>query len=185
MRVDDEEAVAALLRLAAGSTAQQYNMRKERTGSLWEHPYQCTVIEDGRHLFNCLQYVDLNMVRAGVVKHPAKWAWCGYRELMGCRKRYRLLAVERLLASVGVGSAEEFRKWYRESIEDRIARDDLKREAYWTQSLAIGSEAFVRNVQNLYGHRREFALSQGASGVWTVRETGNPYKAVLTQEIAF
>jgi hypothetical protein len=31
---------------------------------MWEHPFHCTVVEDGRHLLNCLVYISLNMVRA-------------------------------------------------------------------------------------------------------------------------
>jgi hypothetical protein len=36
-----------------------------------------------------MRYIDLNMVRAGVVTHPSAWAWCGYEELVGERQRYR------------------------------------------------------------------------------------------------
>jgi len=39
--------------LASGATAKQYNLRKGRTGSMWQHPYHCTMVEDGRHLLNC------------------------------------------------------------------------------------------------------------------------------------
>ncbi|MDA0323615.1 MAG: hypothetical protein O2923_13000 [Verrucomicrobia bacterium] len=44
--------------------------------------------EDGQYLPNCLRYVDMNMVRAGVVEHPEQWQWCGYDELTGQRKRF-------------------------------------------------------------------------------------------------
>jgi putative transposase len=35
-------------------------------------------------------YIDLNMVRAGVVKHPKNWPFGGYRYILEPPKRYRL-----------------------------------------------------------------------------------------------
>jgi len=31
-----------------------------------------------RHLIQCIAYIDLNMVRAGVVNHPSEWNFGGY-----------------------------------------------------------------------------------------------------------
>ncbi len=44
-----------------------------------------------RTIWNCLKYVDMNMVRAGAVDHPSQWRWCGYQETVGLRQRYRLI----------------------------------------------------------------------------------------------
>ena len=55
------------IQLAAGRCAQEYNIRKNRKGAYWEDRYHATAVESGRHLLHCLIYIDLNMVRAGVV----------------------------------------------------------------------------------------------------------------------
>jgi putative transposase len=39
--------------------------------------------EDG--LWRCLCYIELHMVRCGVVKHPQEWPWVGYHEIRGQR----------------------------------------------------------------------------------------------------
>ena len=93
----DRLAVAKMMKLASGVTAQDRNRRKGHDGAVWEHPYRCTRVQDGRHLRNCLRYVDLNMVRAGKVAHPRDWRWCGHDELIGKRKRYRIVDIDRLL----------------------------------------------------------------------------------------
>ena len=54
----------------------------------WEDRYHCTMIEPGEHLWKCMVYIELNMVRAGVVRHPEQWPWCSYQEWMGQRERY-------------------------------------------------------------------------------------------------
>jgi len=181
VHVDETEAVSAMMQLASGSTAKQYNLRKEREGSMWEHPYQCTLIQDGRHLRNCLCYVDLNMVRAGAVAHPKDWRWCGYDELIGRRKRYRLIRIERLLTSLDMRSESEFRSWYIEAVEQRLAGGRLDREPYWTESLAVGARDFVEGIQQQYANRSHFAVAEALPGhpdAWTVREAQTSYGAI-------
>jgi hypothetical protein len=46
---------------------------KARRGAFWQDRYHATAVQTGEHLARCLVYVDLNMVRAGVVEHPALW----------------------------------------------------------------------------------------------------------------
>ena len=80
-----------------GEFADYYNRRKRRCDAFWGDRFNCTMIDGGEHLWNCLSYIDLNMVRAGVVSHPNEWAWCGYHEIFGKRQRYRLLDIKRLV----------------------------------------------------------------------------------------
>ena len=181
VHVDDIGPVAMLMDLVAGVTAQQYNRRKGRSGAFWE-PYQCTIIEDGRHLFNCLRYVDLNMVRAGVVAHPREWRWCGWSELMGRRTRYRLLDIDRLMASLDVRDVDAFRDSYGVSVDRAIQEGELQREPMWTESLAVGSQGFVTeaagDLQNRYEFEYEEVASSEGGGTWTVRDVKNPYMPV-------
>ena len=67
-----------------------------------------TISDHGQHLIRCLRYVDLNMVRAGVVEHPSQWRWCGYDELTGKRTRYCLLDFDRLLESLDVANLADY-----------------------------------------------------------------------------
>ena len=64
--------IADSVQSIAGRTAQEYNQRKDRQGAFWEDRYHATAIEADEHLHRCLVYIDLNMVRAGVVSHPVR-----------------------------------------------------------------------------------------------------------------
>jgi len=44
-------------------------------------------VQTGEHLV----YVDLNMVRAAVVRHPVEWSAGGYREIQSAPERYRIV----------------------------------------------------------------------------------------------
>ena len=44
-------------------------------------------------------YIDLNMVRAGVVKHPGEWEYGGYGEIQNPKQRYTLIDRPKLLVT--------------------------------------------------------------------------------------
>lgn len=172
------EQLSQFMQFVESRTAQQYNKRKERKGAFWEDRYHCTIIDTGIYLWNCLLYVDLNMVRAGVVKTPEEWEWCGYREMMGLRKRYTVLDMETLLEKLDYDDMEEFREKYREEIKTRIRRGETKRNPVWTESLAVGNSEFVRKLKGRFGRMKiEFARKRVSAGtsVWSIREARAPY----------
>jgi len=179
VHVDDPERVGRMMQLVSGAFAAHRNRRKGEEGAVWEHPYQCTIIQDGQHLLHCLRYVDLNMVRAGVVAHPALWRWCGYDELAGKRLRYRILDFDRLLESLGMSSLEDYRRVHEEGIEETIRRRALARQAEWTEALAVGNLQFIERVGSIYVSRRKFTYAEvGASpglSTWSVHEAGASY----------
>jgi putative transposase len=171
------ESVSRFMQLVEGSTAQQYNLRKKRSGGFWSERYHCTMVDSGSYLCRCLQYVDLNMVRAGVVKHPRDWEWGSYRELMGERRRYRLLNVRKLLDRLGYETMNELRSSYSEEIS-RALTAGISRDATWTENLAVGSKTFVDRMSQRWPHRRALEVEE-RGGTWMVREAGSAYDSFL------
>ncbi len=71
--------------------SQWFNARNDRTGTLWEGRFKSILVEGtGQTLSTMAAYVDLNPVRAGIVKDPADYRWSGYAEAVVGRKRARL-----------------------------------------------------------------------------------------------
>jgi putative transposase len=176
-------AVASMMQLAAATLAGHWNRRKQHEGSVWEHPYRCTRIQDGRYLLHCLRYISLNMVRAGVVDDPAAWRWCGHDELSGRRSRYTLLSLDRLLQSLDISSLDTFRNVYESGLTDLLRRGRLEREAMWTEALAVGDRVFVeRAARETQGRRRFEYESVADNDVWAVRESRIPYNVVSGPE---
>jgi hypothetical protein len=129
---------------------------------------------------NCMRYESLNRIRAGVVKNPAEWAWCGDDELTGRRSRYRLLSLDRMLEGLGLDFLASFVRLYRDGIGEKLQRQPLMREAEWTEALAIGDPAFVERVAGRFGHRRRFAYSDAGTGIphaFCVREATSRYRS--------
>lgn len=63
---------------------QWYNRRNERTGTLWESRFHSVLVEGSREaLMTVAAYIDLNPVRAGIVKKAEDYRWCGYGAAVG------------------------------------------------------------------------------------------------------
>jgi len=63
------------------------NRRSGRSGTLWEGRFKSVLIEGGEEaLLAVAAYIDLNPVRAGLVKRPEEYRWSGYGEAMGVGK---------------------------------------------------------------------------------------------------
>ena len=71
-----------------------YNKRKKRKGTLWGERFKSVIVEQGKTLIHCLAYIDLNAVRAGIVKRPEDYRWCsiGYSKT-GTGDRLFMLAL--------------------------------------------------------------------------------------------
>lgn len=162
--------IGEMMRHLEGEFASSYNRRKGRSGSFWNDRYHSTVIEDGSHLWNCMIYIDLNMVRAGVVGHPRDWPWCGYQEIMGLRQRYSILDLEEVAQLGGTTNQSRFAEWYDAGLADRIKSGSLKREPVWTESIAVGSKGFVSRVAALAKNRKRLEITQWDETCWAVRE---------------
>jgi len=178
MQSPDRERVASLMQSQAGDFAQRYNIRKKRSGAYWGDRYHATLVEGDMYLWRCMKYIDLNMVRAGVVRHPEEWDWCGYREVMGQRQRYLLIDQEAMRRAIGGGvTLEAFRANYAPGVEESIRAGELQREAMWTESLAVGGRSYVEEVESTLKNRRrvETLEAEAGSGVWMVREEKAPY----------
>ena len=154
-----------------------YNKRKKRKGTLWGERFKSVIVEQGNTLINCLAYIDLNAVRAGIVKRPEDYRWCsiGYHVQTGNKDGF--LSLDLGLSHFGVDDLATRLKKYREflyhvgAIEKRGRARILKkvlaeetaegfeltrqrrfryRTRYFTDSGIIGSRAFVETTYELF-----------------------------------
>jgi len=117
---DEVNTIPSSIQLVAGRTGQVYNQRKRRKGAFWGDRYHATAIESGEHLRHCLVYMDLNMVRAGVVTHPTDWAFGGYHEIQGTRRRNRLLNLDIFAEVAETNGVDDLAIAHRDWIEETL-----------------------------------------------------------------
>jgi len=168
--VGDRDTIPRSIQLVAGRIGQEYNQRKARKGAFWEDRYHATAIEKGDHLYRCLVYVDLNMVRAGVVAHPSQWPFSGYNEIQEPKRKNALIDYERLRTLLGLESYELVKSYYEGWIEEYLGNGKNMRDDTWTKSIAVGSRGFVEGVKAKLGILARGRQSVGRNGVYQLRE---------------
>lgn len=169
--------ISSMMQKLEGGFAAFYNRRKDRSGSYWEDRYHGTMVESGEHLWNCIQYIDLNMVRAGVVAHPNQWPWCGHQELLREKTRYRLIDMDQVLELLRMPSYEFFATEYRARIQRAIEEKKLSRDKCWTESIAVGGEAYVRKIAGAIRRERlRPRIEESNEGYWAVWEESPDYQ---------
>ncbi len=62
------------------SYAIYFNNRYETAGHTWQGRFVSRVIMKDRYLLDCINYIELNPVRADIVKIPSVYPWSSYKE---------------------------------------------------------------------------------------------------------
>ena len=130
---------------------QWHNRKHKRTGHLWEDRFKSVIVEDGVAAKTMAAYIDLNPVRAGMVKNPEEYRWSSYGEAIGGGakgdgKKARAGLVRALRAHKGAGAdaalwrndvALEYRKILLagagERIEERVEQSGEMKTNHETQ----------------------------------------------------
>lgn len=73
-----QNACARLMKKIGQCHVQRINHRLERTGTLWEGRFYSSLVTSDSYALACHRYVDLNPVRAAMVKAPDEYRWSSY-----------------------------------------------------------------------------------------------------------
>jgi putative transposase len=162
---DDPGNLSRLMKRLAGRHTRRVNVCTHRTGTAWEGRFKCSPIESDRYLLACNRYVELNPVRAGVVRRPADYLWSSYRAKIGI-DRCDWLDLDPAFLALG-RSAEQRRMCYRKFVDQGIG----------PQELAFIRGAVQRN--QLTGSERLMQEVERGTGIRVLNRTrGRPHKAV-------
>jgi putative transposase len=67
-----------LMKLLGQRYVQYINKTCRRSGSLWDGRFRSSFIQDSHYVLACYRYIELNPVRANMVKHPIEYPWSSY-----------------------------------------------------------------------------------------------------------
>lgn len=161
-----------------------YNRRHNRRGTLWMERFKSVLVQDSLEARGIMAtYIDLNPVRAEMVKDPRNYRHCGYGAAMGgderCRRgimkvtgirnwkkassAYRLYLMERGQSQVQGKKGSITRELRLKTLEREghlPLRELLRlRVRYFTDGLVLGSELFVEEVfennRSRFGEKRK------------------------------
>lgn len=148
----DQDVVSKSMQLIAGRTAQEYNLRRNRQGAFWQDRYHATAIECDTHLIQCMIYIDLNMVRAGIVSHPIEWPFGGFYEIQHERKKFNRIDKKRLMKIFSFVDEIQLKEQRNRVVAEALREDrHTQRESMWTKSIGVGGNQFLEKLKDELG----------------------------------
>ena len=140
-----------------------YNKQKGRRGTLWMDRFKSVLVESGEALQTMAGYIDLNPVRAGIVKDPAMYAWSGYGEAVGGSKRARR-GLCKVLEVAQDGWDRKAHAYYRKWLYgEAVVTNESQRKGY-TETQVQSAQSAVENflfLPMLEIRKRMKAFSEG------------------------
>jgi len=162
--------------------ARYYNRRHNRRGYFWGDRFKSVIVGKGETLVNCLAYIDLNPLRAGIVDRPEDYRWSSLGYHIQTENKDRFLSTDFGLKEFNVKSKKDRIRRYRRYVYEAGAIDrpdkmqaqviDAKvvakerkkdfeisrisrfrhRTRYFTDSGIIGSKEFVAEHYQRFKH---------------------------------
>lgn len=151
--------IAKTLQSLGRRYVQYFNFTYGRTGTLWEGRYRATVVDAEDYLLACCRYIEMNPVRAGLVKSSAHYRWSSYRHNAQGQKDSQIVEhdVYRRLGRTVQARYEAYRSLFRAGDDDVTLRA-IRESAH--KGWALGNDRFHVKVETLT-QRRTAPLLRG------------------------
>ncbi len=75
---DKVDSISNTMKVVGSRYAQYINRKYKRTGTLWEGRHRSSLVQTEKYLLTCSRYIELNPVRAGMVRRPEEYRWSSY-----------------------------------------------------------------------------------------------------------
>jgi putative transposase len=162
--------------------SRYYNKVHRKKGYFWSERFKSVIVENGETLVNCLAYIDLNPVRAGLVKRPEDYRWCSLGYHVQTRNKGRFLSLDFGLWEFGIKSAKERLRNFRRFVYEKGELEGIEKERrrgfevgkadrfllrtrYFTDSGIIGSKGYVSSLYLAFKDHYAAKRVAEASGV--------------------
>jgi putative transposase len=132
--------------------ASYFNRRHGRTGSLFEGRFKSSLVDTDRYFLTCMRYIELNPVRAGMVRDPAAHGWSSFSENATGQPAGLVKAHPEYLR-LGADAASRSTR-YLKLVDQGVTDEELHaiRENA-LKSRALGSESFLSGIEAVLGRK--------------------------------
>jgi len=127
-----------------------FNHKYRSVGHTWQGRFKSPIIERDTYLLECARYIELNPVRAGLVKNPAEYKWSSYR-YYAFGENNELVDEDPLYRTFGSNVALRQRR-YQEFVNEGISEEVLSKiRASLERGDILGSSGFVEKFKHKLG----------------------------------
>ncbi len=111
------------------------------------------------------------------MQHPQDGVYGGYHEIQGNKCRNTIINLKALMNALEMDSIETLRTVHQEWIDKALQEDVSERNSIWSESVAVGSEAFALTTQAAFGVKGRNRDVTNGDDVYVLKETEASYGA--------
>ena len=142
--------LSRLMRQINGVYTQAFNRSHGVTGHLFQGRFKAILVDSDSYLLEVCRYVDLNPVRAGMVRHPQDYPWSSYRALAALVSKPAWLDSSPVYGQIAGGSAQaQAAVKYAEFVAQ--GRGVKLWDEHLNQQIYLGGSDFIKRMQKLAG----------------------------------
>ena len=145
--------------------SRYYNKTHGRRGFFWGDRFKSVIVDNGDTLINCLAYIDLNPVRAGICEVPEDYRWCslGYHVQSGNKDGF--LSLDFGLRAFGVRNAIQRLHYYRKFVYEKGSISPGKGAVIDSEVLdQEKKKGFAVGVRDRFRYRTRYFTDSGIIG---------------------
>jgi len=72
------ESLSRLMQFLGRLYVRHFNYMCARSGTLFEGRFRTSIVQEDRYFLTCLRYIELNPLRAGMVRNPGDYRWSSF-----------------------------------------------------------------------------------------------------------
>jgi len=126
MEIGKKVSVSEIMQRINGEFASWYNYKHGRKGHFWQGRFKSTLIEDENYFIRCGVYIELNAVRAGLVRNPQQWKYSSTRLYIE-GERNNLVDISSVYLSLGRNEKERKEEYKRMLYSELTRTNAIKR----------------------------------------------------------
>jgi len=157
-------ALSMLMQALGRRYVRYFNFQYQRSGTLWEGRYKSCPVQTDRYLLEVYRYIELNPVRAEMVRNPHEYRWSSYQvNALGVASDLCTPHPEYLtLGRTPDERQRNYRTLFTRHVDVKLL-DDIRTST--NKGLAYGSDRFKKEIETLTG-RRVTAKKRGRPLGW-------------------
>jgi putative transposase len=78
--IENKEDLSKFMHGISRSYTAYFNKKYGKVGHLWQGRFNSRIISKDQYAVDCMNYVELNPVRAGIAMMPSEYTWSSYKE---------------------------------------------------------------------------------------------------------
>ena len=143
----DKDGITRMMQYVGRHYVPYINHTYGTSGTIWEGRYKASLIHDEEYLLTCMRYIELNPVRADMVRSPAHYRWSSYR-YNGQGREDELVVPHPLYIALGRSKPtriEAYKALFQAHL-DKGVLDSIR--SAWQTGTPLGNDYFRQKIED-------------------------------------